>query len=147
MHFRINEGSAVQEAFDGEVLAINLDTGTYYSMPGLSAQVWAWLIKSVPVDTIIQALNEMCDGDPATIATEVDAFIAKLQEHELIVPSEAPALGLEPARSQAAADRIPVSLPLDIHTDMQDILLLDPIHDVGESGWPTVASGTALDKG
>ena len=25
---------------------------------------------------------------------------------------------------------------IDIFSDMQDILLLDPVHDVDESGWP-----------
>lgn len=139
-HFKMNETTTVQELFDGEALAINLDTGTYYSMPGLSAEVWAWLIKSVPVDTIVQMLNEICDGDPATIAAEVDGFVEKLRRHQLILPSEAPAMGIEFAKSHSATVNRPLLLALDIHTDMQDILLLDPIYEVAELGWPTAKS-------
>jgi hypothetical protein len=29
---------------------------------------------------------------------------------------------------------------LGVHPDMQDLLLLDPIHDVDEVGWPTPAA-------
>jgi len=29
---------------------------------------------------------------------------------------------------------------LNKYTDMRDMLLLDPIHDVGESGWPVPKS-------
>jgi hypothetical protein len=25
---------------------------------------------------------------------------------------------------------------LEVFTDMEDLLLLDPIHDVGDAGWP-----------
>jgi hypothetical protein len=138
-HFRINEAQAVQEVFDGEVLAINLETGTYYSMPGLSAEVWAWLIRGVPLGTIARTLNEICDDDPRIIAAQIDDFVAKLEEQGLIAPSEAPPAEGQPAVSKPAGKMF-VSLILNVYTDMQDLLLLDPIHDVEEAGWPLAKS-------
>jgi hypothetical protein len=32
---------------------------------------------------------------------------------------------------------------LQKYTDMQELLLLDPIHEVEESGWPATACGSA----
>jgi hypothetical protein len=33
---------------------------------------------------------------------------------------------------------------LSIYDDMQDLLLLDPIHDVDESGWPAIKPDGAI---
>jgi hypothetical protein len=135
LHFKMNEARAVQEVFDGEAIAINVETGVYYSMPELSALVWSWLINGLPLGAIGLALNEVCDSDPEAIAVEVDRFVAKLVEQELIVPSNAPAVGGKPEVSQADYKK-PLSLVLEVFTDMQDLLLLDPIHDVEQAGWP-----------
>ena len=134
-HFRMNEAQTVQEVFDGDAVAINLNEGTYYSMPGLSAQVWSWLIKGVPLGTIAHTLSDICDGDPETISAQLDDFVAKLEEQGLIVPSDAPPAEEQPAVSQPVR-KMPASLVLDVYTELQHLLLLDPIHDVEEVGWP-----------
>jgi hypothetical protein len=134
-HFKMNEARAVQEVFDGEALAINLETGMYYSMPGLSALVWGWLINGVPLGAIGLALNEVCDSDPEAIGVEIDRFVAKLVKQELIVRSNAPPADGKPEGSKAEC-KMPLSLVLEVFTDMQDLLLLDPIHDVEQAGWP-----------
>src|SRR6185437_15920936 len=72
LHFKLNEAQAVQEEFDGEALAINLDTGTYYSMPGTAAYVWRSLIKGIPLGAIARALSKACDATPETIAAQID---------------------------------------------------------------------------
>jgi hypothetical protein len=36
--------------------------------------------------------------------------------------------------------RIPFQAPaLEKHSDMQDLILLDPVHEVGPRGWPHAA--------
>ena len=47
---------------------------------------------------------------------------------------DAAAVSPMPAHQARGAYRTPV---LSIYTDMQDLLLLDPIHDVDQAGWPT----------
>ena len=38
--YRINEPTIIHELIDGEVLAINNDSGAYYSIRGSGADVW-----------------------------------------------------------------------------------------------------------
>jgi hypothetical protein len=70
----------------------------------------------------------------------VEAFIETLRRESLIVPLEG-----EPAKSAAVpeqeasvSEKRPDFIPpkLRKYTDMQDLLLLDPIHEVDEQGWP-----------
>jgi hypothetical protein len=51
-----------------------------------------------------------------------------------------PAAPDDPAPAERATFIAPV---LAVYTDMQDLLLLDPIHDVDEIGWPTRRDGAA----
>ena len=61
--FRLNDKQVVFERFDDEVLAINLETGTYYSLPNLSAQIWNWLLDGADVQAVKDVLLASYDGD------------------------------------------------------------------------------------
>ena len=55
--------------------------------------------------------------------------------HELIAPSDAPPP--PDAVKSPSIPRAPFHPPvLNVFSDMQDLLLLDPIHDVDATGWP-----------
>ena len=130
----------VSEQYDNEALAINLDSGTYYSLNGASSRVWALIGNHEPVHAIVQAFNS---GDPPAcqeIATAVHAFLARLVAEHLIVPLEpsnllSPSTAPEAIFGAATGGAVP-SFGLEVFTDMQDLLLLDPIHDVEAEGWP-----------
>ena len=38
--FKVNTPPVIHETLDGEVIVVNLDTGTYYSIPGTGAEIW-----------------------------------------------------------------------------------------------------------
>jgi len=136
MRFRLNDKGVVFERFDDEVLAINLETGTYYSLPGVSAQIWNWLINGADVEAVKQALSLLYDADAAAIDSAVTQFVGKMQQDSLVVPAET-------LETSATIDIVPgvdkkpfIDPIIEIYTDLQDLLLLDPIHDVDERGWP-----------
>ena len=68
-----------------------------------------------------------------------DEYLKILREEELIEEAthEAPASTVCAAPVSSGGPRQPFRPPvLERHSDMQDLLVLDPIHDVGEMGWP-----------
>lgn len=137
-HYRINEPNVVAEHFGDEIVAVNLDTGVYYSMHGSAASIWKLLQDGHAVDRIVAAVAAAHDAEPATIAADTTAFLAKLADEKLVV--ETAAAGVAPAPSPPTGERRPYAAPtIDVHSDMQDILLLDPVHDVDEAGWPLAA--------
>jgi hypothetical protein len=70
----------------------------------------------------------------------VQKFIDELQQEGLIVVKEKEesrgAIDLK-TESKAEGKKPDFEAPvLNRYTDMQDLLLLDPIHEVDETGWP-----------
>jgi hypothetical protein len=67
-------------------------------------------------------------------------LIEELQQEKLIVP-DAPGAAPLPTENLSVGDKPPFQSPvLHKYTDMAGLLLLDPIHDVLETGWPQTDS-------
>ena len=137
-HFRINTPQIVNETIDGEVVIINFENGKYYSSNAVGCEIWSLIEQRLSVEDIIDVVTDRYAGDRTNWEETVRAFITQLEQDQLIVstengatsPPELPALSPE----QTAAD------PPELHKfeDMQELLLLDPIHDVDSAGWPVV---------
>lgn len=141
---QINVGPVVYEEYESEVIAINLDSGAYYSLVGESATLWKQLRAGASVEQLAQHFAAAHDADPALIAADVAAFLKRLEEESLVVdgaPVDASGAGPRPP---VPADKTPFrGFEMNVYTDMQDLLLLDPVHDVADSGWPAEAPKAA----
>jgi hypothetical protein len=136
----VNHPAVVAEVVEGEVILINLETGTYYSLSGSGAAIWALLDGHRSRDQILAAAEERFEGDAAAIRESVDGLIEQLLAEELVSRADEPAAAA--TTNGGAPARTPFQPPaLGKYTDMQEFLLLDPIHDISEAGWPQPASG------
>ena len=61
--FRVNTPPVIHELLDGEVIVVNLDTGTYYSIPGTGAEIWTLVDQGASLDETVAALLERHDVD------------------------------------------------------------------------------------
>jgi hypothetical protein len=81
------------------------------------------------------------DVDGNDIEHEVCTLVQRLVEEDLVRPT----LGdlASPAACARSSERIsPYAAPvLEKFTDMEAMLLLDPVHDVDEKGWPNLPTG------
>jgi hypothetical protein len=134
--YRVNRPRVIFEIIEGELILVNLEQGCYFSVDAVGAEVWTLLESGHSVSDVVDALRFRYAGDPHDIGASVQAFVDMLLTEELIVldpaaaPPEAPA---PPAASERPAFRVP---ELQKYTDMRDMLLLDPVHDVEAAGWP-----------
>jgi hypothetical protein len=135
--FRVNPIHVAYETFDGgEVLAINLDTGTYYSLPGICGEIWMWLVEGASLEAIRQALVDLYEGERAIIEAEAERFIETLKAENLISSDEA-AINAPIVLVKSRADKKRFVTPtMEKYSDLQDLLLLDPIHETDVAGWP-----------
>src|SRR5262245_55031336 len=135
--FRINSPQVIREAFENEVVIVNLETGTYYSLDNIGAFIWSSIEAGANASTIIDALSRHYQNNDQEISREVARFLNELQQEALIVPGQidndtAPIV-------YEAVNGNSFSAPiLNKYTDMQELLLLDPIHEVDETGWPSL---------
>jgi len=132
-NYQINHGPVVFERHDNEIIAIQLDSGAYYSMDGVAAQLWSMLDTGIAVDRLVSYFAAAHEGDPADIALTIKDFLERLASEQLIIPT----LGVSDNPPVPPVQKSPFpDFDLKVYTDMQDLLLLDPVHDVGDSGWP-----------
>lgn len=148
-HFQVNSPNVIHEIIDGEVVLVNLENGSYYSIDRVGAVVWDYVEKGLSSSQIVTAIAAQYDGEQADIAAGIQQLFEDLQVEQLIVAGEAASGdGHLPAVNKAANGQTkpPFEAPvLHKYTDMEDLLLLDPIHDVDESGWPNTNPNNASD--
>ena len=133
--YRINEPNVSSEEIDGEVIIVNLLNGNYYSAQDMGAYVWGKVSQGDSLDIIQASIFAQFGEHESAIRDELPAFLDKLESEELIVKAnDAGATG-----STSIDTPMPekYSAPnLNCYSDMSDLLLLDPIHDVEDEGWP-----------
>lgn len=128
----VNAPEAIEERFEAEVIVVNLDIGTYFSLRESAADAWVRMTAGQSPEQISVAWDGQFPGQ-ATMREDLERFIGELVTERLI------RVGI--IQNAAVLTPVPLSLytapVLDKYTDMQDLLLLDPVHDVDETGWPT----------
>jgi Coenzyme PQQ synthesis protein D (PqqD) len=129
----------VHETVDGEVIAIDLTSGSYYSLAGSGPAVWEALGSGASEAEIGAVLSGQFEADDEAIGNAVSALLGQLRESGLIVSDERTGEAAAPAA--APGEKAPFEAPrLERYTDMKDYFLLDPIHEVDAAGWPRPAA-------
>jgi hypothetical protein len=133
--YRINKPAILSELFEDEAVAVNFDTGSYYGMSGAAMELWRLLENGASAESAAQWLGHAFDAPVDVIAEAVAGFLTRLCEEGLIVEADGASIGpLPPAAGNARMAWRPPELT--VFEDMQDLLLLDPVHDVDDTGWP-----------
>lgn len=135
--YMVNRPQVVDEVIDGEAVMINLVTGRYYCTNAVGALVWQGLVQGGSTDQITGALAAVFSDAPADLADHVAAMLRRLEEEGLVVAGGSPAA--ESVDLGAAVDAYVVP-EVEVFTDLTDLLLLDPVHDVDPAGWPHTPS-------
>lgn len=137
--FKINQPFVVSELIDGEAVIMNLQSGNYYSARHSGALLWDWIEKGVSQGDMPTGLARVYAGDLSEVERDVAAFIDTLIEQQLIIEASADSSTPPPpvVHEGNSNSLLPYLAPvLEVYADMQDLLLLDPIHDIDEVGWP-----------
>lgn len=141
--FRINSAKVVHEMIDGEVVIVNLEKGHYYSLVKTGAEIWSGIERGISRSGLVEEMVRRYDGAPTEIETAVKNMIEQLEEEELIVVAEtdesnSTTVAAGPTEEKANPEKLSFEASkLEKYTDMEDLLLLDPIHEVDETGWPS----------
>lgn len=147
MYYRVQAQRVASEIVEREVVILDQIAGTYYSLAGSGAEIWELLIGGASVAGIVQALVTRFDATEAVVADAVQGLIEELIKDDLLETVDAPPeTSLVPSRPTARAAWEPPRL--ERFTDLQSLLLLDPIHDadLNNGGWPRQARDKGADE-
>lgn len=132
--YEVDVSRVVSEGIDGEVLAIDNETGTYFNIEGSGVEMWLALVGGAARSDVIDAVTARYEVSDQTAGEHADRFVSELVELKVVRPVSMEARDVS---TQTYPDRIPFrEANLGVYTDLQDLLLFDPIHEVAEAGWP-----------
>ena len=119
------------EDFQSEIVLVHIESGIYYNMSGLAADLLRNLQEPVDESMItnwIQSLNDKS-------SEEGFEYLEWLLNEHIVVKSPG---GPESAHTISKLDTDTNSDLWIYHRfdDMADLIRLDPIHDVSHKGWP-----------
>jgi len=132
----VNRPSVVSEVIDGELVVMNLSTGNYFSSAGTGAALWACLEAGMAAESLAARLVARHGLAPAAAEADVERFLERLRAESLVREAEPGAAVAVPAADGAVREAYEPP-QMHVYSDMRDLLMLDPIHDVAAEGWPS----------
>jgi hypothetical protein len=129
----LNSPTVIGEAIDGEVMVINLVSGIYYNLTGTAASAWPLLTAGLPLNEIVARLKDACGVSADTVERDLSAFVDALVSESIVRAADD---AVEPLPAPPVAV-VPYSgFALNRYDDMRALLVVDPVHEVGDFGWP-----------
>jgi hypothetical protein len=136
--YAVNDTSIVFDVLEGEVVLVNLDSGSYYILEGTASAIWQMVAAGWSLAEVAASLSRHYTGETETIASSVADFVAQLEQEAAVVPA--------PVGHQAASTfdegqiggepQAFVAPVMYRYTDMQALIQMDPIREYDETGWP-----------
>ena len=139
--FAANYPAVVDEMIDGEVVVIDLSTGSYFSLVESAAVIWASLAARPTLDQVAGYVASVYDAEPERCFAASGAFLDSLVAEGLVVQvADGAESGVVPVLPAVTG---PLPEPrLEKFDDMQQLILLDPVHEIDETvGWPHARPG------
>ena len=136
--YELNNPPVIAELLEGEIVAIDLDAGNYFSIRGKAAEVFGLLAGGSPLAAIVRAAP---GRDAAALGHDLLRFAERCLADNLLRPRK------DACVTPVAAVLAPWTgddLRYETFTDMQNLLGLDPVHEADDKlGWPVVAGKPA----
>lgn len=126
-----NAPLVVSETIDGEAIIMHHGNGHYFDARGTGAIIWQAVEAGWSFDAMAARLVAATGIDAGQAEASLASFLAELAAQGLVRVGTGPALALDAPPTMEYAPPI-----FGIHSDLADMLLLDPVHDVDEGGWP-----------
>ncbi len=140
--YHLSSNQISGEIVDDELIIVDLSGGIYYNSQGSGVLLWQAIEHGWDFEETVDLLAASA-SDSAEFRAKADEWIDMLVKNGVVARSDS----TKPVdREIFPADREDETLlppVLDVHHDLEDVLMLDPIHDFGETGWPVAPAGQA----
>jgi hypothetical protein len=129
-YFSIKSPPTVMEIIDDEAIMINGEKGTYYNLSPHATLILESILNGYNLEEISSFNNFDSDANQ-----HIDKMIYKLVAEDIL--EETNQKQNRPELKEFNYKNFEKEVILTIYDDMQDMLILDPIHEADEVvGWP-----------
>jgi hypothetical protein len=133
--YRFNDGNFAFESFDEEIVVLDLVNGVYYAFGGAAVVAWPYITAQHSEPAIASALAAKYGVSADTVGAALSEFVERLVGEKILLTAPASVADVDWSRLGSLPEYQGFSF--ERHADLEDLLTLDPIHDVDpEKGWP-----------
>jgi hypothetical protein len=129
----------IYEAFEDESVIIHFTSGNYFSIDTTGNEIWKLIVSGASSRETTDLLAQKYNAEAGNIEAAVNRFIEELQQENLIVPDVSDSTRTFPGTVDSEISSVKQAFTppvLNKYSDMQGLLVLDPIHEVDDTGWP-----------
>jgi hypothetical protein len=135
--YRFNSDAFAFERFENEVVVLNVVEGVYYSFGGAAPLAWPYITAQHTGTIIASVLAPKYGVQADTLFHDLSEFIQRLVYEKILLAAPENISDIDPSQLPSSTE-YPGFL-FERHADMEDLLTLDPIHDVDpQKGWPNI---------
>src|SRR5437868_3949100 len=84
--FRIDEPRVISELMDGELVLVHFESGCYYSIAGVGADVCQLLSTGCTLGQVIDRLTDHFRQPRSRVDSDVRSYVGQLTQEKLLVP-------------------------------------------------------------
>ncbi len=123
------------EIIDDELIIIDLSRGVYFTSKGAALHLWRGVMLGNNVEELVEQLCSKSD-DPDRFKQMSIEWLSALTSEGILQQAEGD--GTTISISFLETEELSKIAPptFEMHYDLEDILLFDPVHDFDELGWP-----------
>ncbi len=131
---------------DNKTIFIDLENGVFYILPIFANLVFRALVSGKTMDETLQILQDI-EQMPSDVATRADKVLNQLLEYRLIVDSDLVDIVPMPEITENLIMDIQdeeFEYEITVSSDIQKMLMDDPIHDVSLDGWSPILNNDKI---
>ena len=129
--YRLASADIVCEEFDGEMVILNLASGHYFALNKSGTILMKGLLQGHAPEELFSV-----DGAPLAAEAAID-LLRELTAHDLVAADGSQTPAPLDSTTREAVKGLTEKPALEIHDDLADLIIADPIHDTDETaGWP-----------
>ncbi|MBN3039542.1 MAG: PqqD family protein [Candidatus Omnitrophica bacterium] len=139
-NIRINQPTVIYKILGDEAVLINYENGKYYWVEKIAASLLSSLEQGIyEIDSLGERLSNRYNIKGIDISKDINDFIEQLRAESLIVDDDNIISNSRPASESPnqPLEKLPYEKPiLHVFDDMQELIKLDPVHEIDGRGWP-----------
>ncbi len=134
--YTIDTSKVVFEKFEDETVLINLTSGNYYGIMNVGKAILILMENGISQQNLLTIISTSYGKKIAEIEADIQDFLTTLVNEGLVQITD---LGSNEFSALENCNEYEKPL-IEKYSDMQDLILLDPVHDVNSKGWPNANS-------
>ncbi|MDC1162015.1 PqqD family protein [Tenacibaculum sp.] len=135
MRYTINDPMVITDDMDGEIIILNTESGKYFSTEKTGAIIWEMLSNNYTIDETTEIISSHFSIPCEIIKKDLNSLLAQFIDEGLLKVSKDTKSNSDIDLSNLNEYATP---QITAYSDMEKLLLMDPVHEVENMGWPNV---------